>query len=446
MVGKIAIFLSILISIVALIVDSKRKPFVKTAIWLPTVWFILGSSKPLSYWVNPNSFYVNNISYDYTSGSPIDRSVLIVLMCIALVVIIKRKLNWREIIKSNKMFFVVLLFMLLSILWADNKIVSLRRYFRLIGDFLMAFVILSEKSQYEALKTVIVRAGYFLIPLSIVLIKYLRHLGIMYHRWEGTPMWVGVASQKNSLGILASIVVFAIIIELIDTIHSRVNLIERSIQFMILVMSFILLIGSKSATSIGVFLIGMLNVIWLSKQKRNKKNIVVLNLLIFLVIFSAFISTTILSPLVALFRRNTTFTSRTIIWNELLRLGAEHPLFGIGYGSLWVGNYGANLIQKLGVNSAHNGYIEVYVQLGIFGLITVCLLIMNVFVNLVKHFNFDNRYDMLRLSFFMMIIIHNLMESSLLTSSSLWFLFIVVSMHQKTSLIRYVEPAEVYTF
>ena len=69
--------------------------------------------------------------------------------------------------------------------------------------------------------------------------------------------------------------------------------------------------------------------------------------------------------------RNSTLTGRTEIWKLVLGM-ANNPIFGAGYESFWLGER----LQKLWhyywfpINEAHNGYIEIYLNLGWIGVVS----------------------------------------------------------------------------
>ena len=66
--------------------------------------------------------------------------------------------------------------------------------------------------------------------------------------------------------------------------------------------------------------------------------------------------------------RDPTLTDRTKIWHLLLSMHTN-PLLGTGYESFWLGPRLVKIWQRFGpINEAHNGYLEVYLNLGLIGL------------------------------------------------------------------------------
>jgi exopolysaccharide production protein ExoQ len=429
----IGLGLSVFFSLIVIWCDRRTAPDVSWEIWLPTIWFMLAISKPLSYWANPSSFSEVYSELDYMGGSVLDRTVLTLLMAAALFVLLNRKSNWPELIRNNNLLLFMIVFMAVSILWSDYKAVALKRYLRALGDVLMALIVVSDKAPLSALKKLISRAAYILLPLSIVMIRYFRILGVAY-TWDGKEMWVGVTSQKNSLGILSCVVAVFFLSDIVSSWRDKLPALRRVFQVLFLGIGMYLLLGSRSATSLGAFVIGSAILLSSFALKNYEKQI---DRLYFLLLIGAIVVyMTMLERIVGAFGRDMTFTSRTVIWEELLRVGSRHPLLGVGYGSVWIGELGKELWAKLGVNVAHNGYIEIYVQLGLVGLALLGLVFVQIYVNIRRKREVDFYFGVLSMTYFVMTIISNITESSLWRSTDmLWILCLCISIQPPQSLL-----------
>ncbi len=427
----IGLLLSLAFSAYFIFRDRRRSSGISTASWLPTIWFILAISKPLSYWINPTSFWAGEAGVDVGSGSPVDRAVLTLLMAIGVVELLQRRLHWKELFRKNSLVLLVFAYLALSIAWSAYKPIATKRLFRGFGDVIMALIIVTDASPLEATKMMIKRAGFLLLPLSIILIKYFRTLGVAYD-WDGTESWVGVTPQKNSLGILSCVVAVSLAIELIDTLRKRIPLGERFTQLFFLGLAVYLLVKSKSATSLAVFLVGV-SLYAVSLFQRTRSSLVG-RLYLVLVIGAVIVYYTMLPSLVAALGRNMTFTSRTFIWDAVLSQGRRHPIFGVGYGSLWTGQLGNDLWAQFHVNEAHNGYIEIFATLGIVGLVITAFMIIQAIRNIMRTMDVSFTSGIYRISFVVMILMSNFTETSLVrTTSMLWILFLVVGMQPPDS-------------
>ena len=180
--------------------ERKRAPGVSGAVWIPTIWMMSCASKPLANWFS--SGQAAEASGGVEAGSPLDRNLLTVLIIAGIFILLRRKLDWQSFQKNNKWLIAIYLFALISIIWSDFPLISARRYIRFSGTLLMALVVLSERDPFDAFEGVLRRIAFVLIPFSLLLIKYFPTIGVMYGRWSGELMWVGVADQKNSAGII----------------------------------------------------------------------------------------------------------------------------------------------------------------------------------------------------------------------------------------------------
>jgi exopolysaccharide production protein ExoQ len=135
----------------------------------------------------------------------------------------------------------------------------------------------------------------------------------------------------------------------------------------------------------------------------------------------------------------TAFTGRAGIWDVMLKVIAENPLFGKGFGSLFsVGNasplakytttYAHEWIGE--VAHAHNGYIEMIASIGFigFGLVVYAFLVrpLKLFFKLPTQYTAPYIAPIISLLFFM--ICHNSFETSLFNGARqgwiIWFFII----------------------
>ena len=89
----------------------------------------------------------------------------------------------------------------LSVLWSDFPFITFKRWFRDLGNYLAILVVLSDPRPLEAIRALLRRLSYLLIPLSILLVKYYPN-GREYSIWTG-PDCSGATTSKNMLGSCA---------------------------------------------------------------------------------------------------------------------------------------------------------------------------------------------------------------------------------------------------
>src|SRR5688572_24348967 len=140
----LALLLCSLFVLLLLRYDHKISGAQSWAVWLPTLWMLRCASVPFNTWFDMQQY--RELGASVEDGNAFDRNLLIVLMAIAVLVLIKRGTSLRAVIKDNKWFFVLLGYMLVSIAWSDYQLVSLKRWFKVSGDLVMALVVLTEIS------------------------------------------------------------------------------------------------------------------------------------------------------------------------------------------------------------------------------------------------------------------------------------------------------------
>jgi exopolysaccharide production protein ExoQ len=85
-----------------------------------------------------------------------------------------------------------------------------------------------------------------------------------------------------------------------------------------------------------------------------------------------------ISPALQLASDPEAFTGRAAIWTAVIRYFGEYPLLGSGYGSFWNIGEASPILRYIppgswieGVSEAHNGYLEMMIQLGGIGFVLV---------------------------------------------------------------------------
>src|SRR6185295_15795045 len=165
----VSLIICVIVVMVLLRIEHKRNSLASHALWLPTLWMLFCGSRPIGAW-----FQDHSISSDANieAGSPLDRLVLSILIIVALLILIRRKISWSSALRDNFWLILLFLYMGISVSLSEIPFVSFKRYFKAIGDILMAFVVLSEQRPLQALESILRRSAYVLLPFSLMLIKY----------------------------------------------------------------------------------------------------------------------------------------------------------------------------------------------------------------------------------------------------------------------------------
>jgi O-antigen ligase len=416
--------------------QSEKKVFWTS--WIPTIWVLIILSRPISLWLSKEGY----ITYQntYVEGSPIDRNIYIILITISLLLLIKRKVALFRIIKSNIAICVLFIYFGISIIWTDFPFIAFKRWIKSLGNLIIILVILTDSNPLGSLKVIMLRCAFILLPLSILLIKYYPEYGVAYTGWHSNNIsYVGVAEDKNSLGSLCLITGLFIFSEFQRKRNDENSNSERKFKIFYLIllsMVFWLLIKCNSATSliclcIGIFII----IIFDYNVVRDKIGFFVylsfFISILFLPILTLYFKTA-LSSFLSITGHEQTFWGRTVLWNDLLEM-INNPLFGTGYMSFWIGDRLLEIWSRPNYwwhpNQSHNGYLEVYINLGIVGLFLLLCLIVSSIKQILKEINHSLEYSKLRISYVIIALIFNITEAAFSGLHPVWFFFILFSLN-----------------
>jgi exopolysaccharide production protein ExoQ len=412
--------------------DKKCRKDVTAAAWLPLLWLIICSSRSVGQWISlsgPQSA-ADQYADAAVSGSLADQLVLSLLIICGCFILQKRQEVLR-LINTNKLLIGFIVYLGITAFWSELGGASIRKWVRLVGNIVMAAVIVTEPQPLEAIKSLFRRATYFLIPMSVMWIKYFPELGVIYTK-GGEKLWTGVAVYKNGLAQLVLVMTFSLGFVAVTAWRERSGIKQTTILYntIILLMCLWLLKGhgnQHSASAVATLIIGMTIVISsrTAMIRGSFRHICLLAMLaigFFLILEVAFGVTEFV---VTSLGRDMTFTDRVPLWKTLLAWGNEKPLFGYGYESFWTGD---RLILIPGFQEAHNGYLELFLDGGMLALLLFAALLIDVGGN-IQHSGLKN-YDLavLRLSLFAMLLIANITESCFARQRDLLsFVFFIIA-------------------
>jgi O-antigen ligase len=294
----------------------------------------------------------------------------------------------------------------------------------------MVLVVLTDPDPSAAVKRLLARAGFLLIPLSVLLIKYYPELGQSYSPWTWTPSYNGVATGKNTLGYVCLFFGLGSLWRFLEDFWSGER--PRRAGPMIahgtvLAMTLWLFSKADSATSLVCFLIGggLIGVMRLPGLARKPTAVhLLVGALVLLLLSGLFLNAC--TDLVEAMGRDTTLTGRTALWDELLRMTVD-PWFGTGFESFWLGERAKWFWRKYWwhPNQAHNGYLEVFMNLGWTGVALLGLVMAWGYRNVVGAFNRDPEAGRLRLAYFAAAAVYNLTEAAFKGTHLVWIAFLL---------------------
>ena len=379
------------------------------------------------------------------SGSPLDRLVLGILIVLALLVLSRRKIDWSRVWHDNSWLILLHIYLGVSILWSEFQFISFKRWIRLCGVILIALVILSEQNPLKSLESVFRRCAYVLVPFSLLLVKYFPNLGVAYDNWTGNAMWLGVASQKNGLGLTCALVSLLIIWSFHREWRAGTLLRNRWQTIgdgLVLAIALFLLGGFRgnySATSVGILIMGTGSLLFLFRSKKYVKHMAtILIAVVAFVLVSLLFMDSMTSSVTSAFERDTSFTGRTDIWNAVLKVASGNPWFGVGYGGYW-GLADQEIFRTLRVQEAHSGYLEVYLEGGIVGVILFVAFLLSYYWRALREFNYAYDWAVFGVCILLMILAENFTESVFIRPNYFWNIMVFVTVAFSEQIVR--QPA-----
>jgi exopolysaccharide production protein ExoQ len=426
----LALILWFVLLVALLWMDPARESGVSAALWVPVIWmFILGSRLP-SQWLGVQ---VGSQAQAMEEGNPIDRAVYFGLMLIALGILISRSFKWDVFFGRNLILTAFLLFALVSVVWSDVPFVAFKRWFRDLGDYLVVLIVLSDPRPMDAVRTVLRRLAYLLIPLSILLDKYFPNLSRAFDPWTGVGMYVGATTGKNLLGLVALLSGLFFFWDTITRWSDRKDrrtkrIIRLNIGFF--AMSLWVLNTANSATCRVCMVIGCL-VIVAAYSKFFRRHPGFLKVLIpstFLLYLLLAYGLNLNGALAGAVGKDPTLTDRTKIWAFVLGMHTN-PLIGTGYESFWMGSRLQWFWDHAGVghlNEAHNGYLEVYLNLGIIGVILITGFLISGYRNICKQLTSSLSVASLNLALWTIMLFYCVTEAGF-RSGLMWVVFLLGS-------------------
>lgn len=313
----------------------------------------------------------------------------------------------------------------LSSFWAIDPSISIRRL-----ALTNIIVILIFWSVYNIGFERSIRLITYLLMMNLVM-NYAALLltPVAVHGFEANDPgiigdWRGVMAQKNYAGAVCSILI------LIVCFHGAG--LSVLLRLATTCLSGYFLYRTHSKTSEG--LLGFCLVLGLLFRFYNVrfKSLVIP---IVAIIFSAIIFALYLNwaDIRAVLDDPRSFTGRSLIWTRMLGYIRDHPLTGAGFGSFWnIGPESPSFSYAngwvAGMATAHNGYLDLLAQTGIFGLAlsvlaVIIIPIVKIFVN--PEFTPAQRSAVSGVLIF--CILHNLTETSLFDRDAIVQVFLMIS-------------------
>jgi len=416
--------------------DRDKSVQTSKGLWLPVIWIWIAGSRAVSAWFPAGSESAGNLAATL-DGSPMDAVIFEGLIIAGLIVLYRRKNRAMTLLKASGPVLIYFLYCLVSTAWSPIHGPAFKRWIKDFGDLVMVLLIVTETQPIEALRRLYSRVGFILLPFSIPLIKY-TSLGCSYDEYG--PTNTGVTTNKNTLGLIVFVVSLGALWNmraLLTDKKARYRTRRLVAQGTLLISGIVLLQMAHCATAIACFVLG--SGLMLATNLRTIGNrpgrvhALCLGIILLGGVTMLFGGESIVTSALG---RNSDLTGRTDIWKASIA-AADSPVFGTGFESFWNTN-----VEKVALGlpgfwgptvhnlvSAHNGYIEVYLDLGWVGLCLIVLIMVTGYRHAIKFFRRDPQSASLILAYIATSAFYSITEVGfrVLTPSWIFLLLAVVS-------------------
>lgn len=358
------------------------------------------------------SLAAGNTSSALSSGSsdPVLLALNVAIAIATLVLAYPKAPQIFFMLSRLRVLFAMYLLVAISALWSTDPASTFRA-----GAYLFLYLI---SAAYLSLRfdqdEVIQLMGYFMTALGLMSIPAQFLLPPDPYQPDS---WKGVFLQKNELGIAMAIGIAALVAA------KRPWSIFRIAS--LLTCSGILYL-SRSMTSILAAVVAVTAITFLRLHRH-------LSVIFVTILVGAALAVSVAMPeLPDMFStstgRDVTLSGRTTIWVLVAQKIREHPILGYGYGAFWSTEADSvnEFLNGFKPGQAHNGYLEICLDLGALGLALCGLVIAGSVIRAVRlNRNDGGKSGDWTLIVIAILLIHNVAESDLMLGHIMWFVFLI---------------------
>ncbi|MBP2314930.1 O-antigen ligase family protein [Azospirillum soli] len=270
----------------------------------------------------------------------------------------------------------------LSAIWSLYPDATLRRSVAFLFTTLFGLY-LALRYTFPEIIRMIATALSILLVMSYVVVFAVPSIGLDAHMHVGA--WKGIFWQKNVTGRMMVWLVLCLL--WLDWMREGKRWLVRSL----LLGALLLIVMSRSGTGL-VTSILVASVLFVTSFVRGdiRRFAPGMAFIGAVAVIAAIGGATFWHDILYMLGRDPTLTGRTVLWEHTLHSIQDRFLLGYGYGAYWFGAYGPGsmFIHGWGIDSAHNGWIEVWLDLGLPGVILIAMILGRI---LIQGF-FANRY------------------------------------------------------
>lgn len=376
-------------------------------------------------------------SAESADGSAI-RQACYIGIAVVLFIALKPWENYQRIMAIPMPLLIGLAYCWLSLTWAIEPAVALRRL--ILATIVMWTIFASMRQlRFEEVlflsrfaMTVVLVCNFIAVAVAP---DYAIHSGSEFGEYSLAGDWKGIMQHKNLAGAACALTLILFTFD-----RGRM---PRWLQWGVMAAAAYFLYRTNSKTSFGLAIAGVAVGYLYMRYQRQFRGLLLIGMCV-LAVGVTMIEGMYQNPLLGHLEDPKAFTGRTQIWQALFRYIGDHPWFGAGYGSFWhigpsspVFTYASGEVAL--IPSGHNGFLDVAVQIGIPGLILIIVVAIIFPVRrLLNSPIAKGQRGALLAALFLFCIGHNFTESSLFDRDLLvWVMLMIAMALSQPDLIRF---------
>ncbi len=316
------------------------------------------------------------------------------------------------------------LYAIASACWSQDPILSLRSGLSLLVDTLFAFYLAARFSHRQQMDLIMV-TGACVAALSIALALFWPQFGVDHQLHEGA--WQGLFTQKN---VCAESMLFLLTPAFAFTSRGRYGQVLRA-AYVVLCLLVILMTQSRTGWAMTLCYLGFIGTLRALGSFARKDLLPIVG--IAFAAFASAITVMIQYPLIllSLLSRSDSLSGRAQIWGAVTASILRQPIGGYGFDAFWslLHDEASRVFAATGwvVTSAHNGFLNVTLELGLVGFVLVAATFVQAFRHASAAFHpRRSAYVDWCTGIVFLTLVYNLDERTLMATQYLpWILYVV---------------------
>jgi exopolysaccharide production protein ExoQ len=381
-------------------------------------WLLMG---PLLYFAADGHLLTQNKDYagQFSSsgdaaGGAVARIEQLLVWCLVCFLMSAAFPRVARAAARHKTFSVFALLAFVSISWSPDPIDALRRSV-LFGLTLLFSVYLAEYYDPQEQMLLILFTGAIAVIASYLVVLLLPGFGYGY---EGE--WKGIFGHKNDLGMYVIFLVSPAFF-----LRLKQSLVGVATAGLVGLAAVLVLMSQSRTAWLLAFVFACYVCAYKLIARFRRRDAVLLSVTVMSIAgLMISLAVTQFDSLMQLLGKTADLSGRLQIWKAVAFAISKHPVLGYGYGGFWEQSQGESMNVMLAVGfplgHAHNGYLNLWLQLGLVGLLLFIWSLVAATRNGVKSLWLgDQNYVAWCLGIILLVVVGNIDESFVMKYNSL---------------------------